>query len=329
MEQIRSWSTGMPLHAKSSLTSRWPDIPYAPWRETCTALHLYAQIVGKYRLARTPWVNHSWHATLYVDARGLSTSIIPDGPGGIEVSFDLLDHVVVGTAANGRTDRFALAPMSVADFHAQFLAMIAVLGGTPDFDGRPNEIPDPVPFTEDRRERPYDRDAVSRCFRALVEIDRVMKRFRTSYLGKVSPVHLFWGSLDMAVTRFSGRRAPLHPGGIPALPDAVTREAYSHEVSSAGFWFGGGAIDFPAFYSYAYPAPEGFSETRVEPEGAYYNAELGEFLLPYDAVRQAEVPEATLLAFLESTYAVAADLSGWDRRELECPLGEPGRPRPL
>jgi hypothetical protein len=219
--------------------------------------------------------------------------------------------------------------MSVAEFHARFLALIGGLGGTQEFDGRPNEIPDPIPFTEDRAERPYDRDAVSRFFQALVEVDHVMKRFRTSYLGKVSPVHLFWGSFDMAVTRFSGRRAPLHPGGIPALPDAVTREAYSHEVSSGGFWPGGGAIDFPAFYSYAYPAPEGFSEARIEPKAAYYSAELGEFLLPYDAVRQAEDPEATLLAFLESTYVAAAEVGGWDRSELECPPGEPRRPRPL
>ena len=319
----------MPMHTKSNSPSRWPDIPYPPWRETCAALHLYAQIVGKYRLARTPWVNHSWHATLYVTARGLSTSIVPDGPGGIEVSFDLLDHVVIGAAVDGRTGRFALAPMSAAEFHARFLALIAVLGGTPEFDGRPNELPDPVLFTEDRVERPYDREAVSRYFRVLVEIDRVMKRFRTSYLGKVSPVHLFWGSFDMAVTRFSGRRAPLHPGGVPALPDAVTREAYSHEVSSAGFWPGGGPIDFAAFYSYAYPAPEGFSEARIEPEAAYYDAELSEFLLPYDAVRQAQDPEETLLAFLRSTYAAAAKLGGWDRSELECAPGEPRRPRPL
>jgi hypothetical protein len=170
---------------------------------------------------------------------------------------------------------------------------------------------------------------VIRFFQALVEIDRVLKQFRTSYLGKVSPVHLFWGSFDMAVTRFSGRRAPLHPGGIPALPDEVTREAYSHEVSSVGFWPGGGAIDVPAFYSYAYPAPDGFLEARVAPEAAYYSAELGEFLLPYDAVRQAEDPEATLLAFLGSTYAAAAELGHWDRSELECPPGEPGRPRSL
>lgn len=319
----------MAMDATPSLASAWPDIPYLPWRETCKAFHLYTQIVGKYRLARTPWINHSWHATLYVSARGLSTSIIPDGPGGIEITFDLIDHALVGAAADGRTECFALAPMSVAAFHTRFRALIDALGGTSEFDGRPNEVADPIPFIDDRAERPYDRDAVMRFFQALVQIDRVLKQFRTSYLGKVSPVHLFWGSFDMAVTRFSGRRAPLHPGGVPALPDEVTREAYSHEVSSAGFWPGGGAIDVPAFYSYAYPAPNGFSEARVAPEAAYYSTVLGEFLLPYDAVRQAKDPEAMLLAFLESTYAAAAKLGGWDRHELECPLGEPGRPRPL
>jgi hypothetical protein len=219
--------------------------------------------------------------------------------------------------------------MSVADFHERFLALIGALGGTPKLHGKPNEIPDAIPFAQDVRQRPYDADAVSRFFLALAQADRVLKRFRTSYLGKVSPVHFFWGSFDLAVTRFSGRRAPLHPGGIPALPDEVTREAYSHEVSSAGFWPGGGAIDFPAFYSYAYPAPEGFSKASVEPPEAYYSDQLGEFLLPYDAVRQAPDPDAALLAFLESTYARAADLAGWNRGELECPRGVPGQPRPL
>lgn len=308
---------------------QWPDIPYEPWRETCSALHLYMQIVGKYRLARTPWVNHSWHATLYLDARGFTTSIVPNGPGGIEIAFDLIEHVVVGTATDGRTAQFALGPMSVATFHARFADMIEKLGGVAEFDGSPNEIPDPVRFVDDRAERPYDSDAVTRFFQASVAIDRVLKRFRTAFLGKVSPVHLFWGSFDLAVTRFSGRPAPLHPGGIPALPDNVTREAYSHEVSSAGFWPGGGPIDFPAFYSYAYPAPDGFADAHVEPEAAYFDKTLGEFLLPYDAVRGASDPEATLMAFLESTYRAAADLGGWDQQSLECTPGEPRRPRPL
>ena len=311
------------------MSAKWPDIPYSAWRETCSALHLYTQIVGKYRLARTPWVNHSWHATLYVDGRGFTTSPIPDGPGGIEIGFDLLGHAVTGAATDGRRAEFLLGPMSVAEFHARFLDLVRWLGGTPDFHGRPNEVPNPVPFADDRIERPYDADAVMRFFQATVAVDRVLKRFRTAYLGKASPVHLFWGSFDLAVTRFSGRTAPLHPGGVAGLPDEVTREAYSHEVSSAGFWPGGGAIDFPAFYSYAYPAPEGFADAHPAPDAAYFDKDLGEFLLPYDAVRRSSDPEATLMTFLESTYGIAADLGGWDRAALECPAGVPGRPRPL
>jgi hypothetical protein len=317
---------------KASVGARqpvWPEIPYPEWRETCAALHLYTQIVGKYRLARTPWVNHSWHATLYVNGRGLTTSLVPDGPGGIEIAFDLLDHAVIGTATDGGRTEFALAPMSVADFHAQCVDLIARLGGTAVFHGRPSEIPDPVPFRDDRKARPYDAQAVQRFFGALVAIHRVFGRFRTGFIGKVSPVHLFWGSFDLAVTRFSGRRAPLHPGGIPALPDDVTREAYSHEVSSAGFWPGGGGTEFPAFYSYAYPAPDGFADVKPSPETAYFDRKLGEFLLPYEAVRNADDPEAALMAFLESTYRAAADCGRWDRAALECPIGEPLRPRPL
>lgn len=305
----------------------WPEIPYGAWRETCSALHLYAQIVGKYRLARTPWVNHSWHATLYVNARGFGTSLVPDGPGGTEIAFDLIDHAVIGMATNGRTASFPLGPGSVADFHARFVDLLGEIDATPDFDGCPNEIPNPVPFRDDVAPRPYDADAVTRYFQACVAVERVFQHFRTGFLGKVSPVHLFWGSFDLAVTRFSGRRAPLHPGGIPALPDSVTCEAYSHEVSSAGFWPGGGGVDFPAFYSYAYPAPDGFAEARVAPGEAYFDNTLGEFLLPYEAVRRSSDPEATLMRFLESTYRAAADLAGWDRAALECQLGRPGIPR--
>jgi hypothetical protein len=209
------------------------------------------------------------------------------------------------------------------------LDLIGELGGTAQFDGRPNEVPNPVPFRDDRQTRPYDSDAVTRFFRAVVSINRVLYRFRTAYIGKVSPVHLFWGSFDLAVTRFSGRPAPLHPGGVPGLPDEVTREAHSHEVSSAGFWPGGGATDFPAFYSYAYPAPKGFNDAQPTPDAAYFDQSLGEFLLPYEAVRKSSEPEAMLIAFLQSTYRAAADLGGWDRKALECPIGEPLRPRPL
>lgn len=307
----------------------WPEIPYAAWRETCSALHLYTQVVGKYRLARTPWMNHSWHATLYVNARGLSTSLVPDGPGGIEIAFDLVDHAVVGSASDGRREQFALGPMSVATFEEKVRELVRGLGGDARFDGHPNEIPDAIPFADDRAERPYDADAVQRYFRALVAASQVLQRFRTSYLGKVSPVHLFWGSFDLAVTRFSGRRAPLHPGGVPGLPDAVTREAYSHEVSSAGFWPGGGGVDDAAFYSYAYPAPEGFSKASVLPAEARYMEGLGEFVLPYDAVRRSADPEAALMSFLESTYRAAADLGEWECAELECEIGVPLRPRPL
>ncbi len=307
----------------------WPDIPYGPWRETCEAMHLYTQVVGKYRLARTPWVNHSWHATLYVDGRGLTTSLIPDGPGGIEITFDLINHAVVGHATDGRTGHIALGPMSVADFNGRFQELVAALGGRPRRGGSPNEVPSPIPFDEDRATRPYDADAVRRFFGALVSVDRVLKRFRTGFLGKVSPVHLFWGSFDLAVTRFSGRGAPPHPGGVPNLPDDVTREAYSHEVSSAGFWPGGGGMEEPAFYSYAYPAPKGFDGAPVKPDAAVFNRALGEFVLPYDAVRRADDPEAALLAFLQSTYDAAADRGGWDREALDCRLGEPLTPRAL
>lgn len=307
---------------------RWPAIPYPEWRETCDALHLWAQIVGKYRLAHTPWLNHSWHATLYVNARGFTTSLVPDA-GGTEIAFDLIDHAVIGTNLAGRSSRFSLEPMSVARFHEQFVALLGELGASTDFNGIPNEVPEPVPFAQDRVERPYDAQAVTRFFHACASVERVFKRFRTAFLGKVSPVHLFWGSFDLAVTRFSGRRAPVHPGGVPGLPDDVTREAYSHEVSSAGFWAGGGGVDFPAFYSYAYPSPQGFAEAHIEPAAASFNSQLGEFILPYEAVRTAPDPEATLMAFLDSTYRAAADLGGWERTALECSIGEPRRPRPI
>ncbi len=307
----------------------WPSLDFAAWRDTGAALHLYTQIVGKYRLAHSPWVNHSWHATFYVNSRGLTTALIPDGVGGIEIHFDLVDHAVAAWSADGRTARFELGPMSVAEFHGRFVELVRELDGRPVFHGRPNEVIDAVPFTADRAPRPYDADAVSRFFQALVRIDRVLQRFRTGFIGKVSPVHLFWGSFDLAVTRFSGRPAPLHPGGVPNLPDEITREAYSHEVSSAGFWPGGGAIDYAAFYAYAYPATPGFSEATVAPAEAFYHEGLGEFVLPYDAVRASGDPEGTLLAFLDATYGAAAELGRWERRALDCPLGEPRRPRPL
>lgn len=310
------------------MTASWPDIPFEPWHETRTALQLYTQVVGKYRLARTPWLNHAWHATFYVDARGVTTSLIPDGPG-IEIQFDLMRHAVIGRSGDGRTAEIALGPMSVADFQARFGDLVTRLGGTPERGGRPSEMPDPVAFSDDHQARPYDADAVTRFFTALVAIDRVFHRFRTGFIGKVSPVHLFWGAFDLAVTRFSGRRAPLHPGGVPGLPDDVTREAYSHEVSSAGFWPGDATTRFPAFYSYAYPSPPGFADAPPGPAGAAFDPKLGEFVLPYDAVRRSADPAAMLMAFLDSTYRAAATLGHWDRDALECPIGQLKRPRPI
>ena len=308
------------------MSFEWPDIPYAPWRDTCSALHLYSQIVGKYRLARTPWINHSWHATLYVNARGLTTSLVPDGPGGVEICFDLVDHRVIGSATDGRTAQFPLAPMSVAEFHRRFRDLIGSLGGTPEFDGRPNEVPNPIPFVDDRAERPYAADAVTRFFRALVAVDQVLKRFRTGYLGKVSPVHLFWGSFDLAVTRFSGRRAPRHPGGIPALPGRGHARGIQPRGLVGGFLAGRRRRRFSR-RSIPTPIrpPEGFADARPGPEAAYFDKRLGEFLLPYDAVRRSSAPEATLMSFLSSTYQAAADLGGWDRAALECPLGRAGQ----
>jgi len=306
----------------------WPNIPYLEWQDSCSALHLYSQIVGKYRLARTPWVNHAWHATLYVDADGLTTGLIPDS-GGITIRFDLRAQRLVGTCISGERQGFDLEPMTVAEFDRRFKTLVRGLGGTPDYHRTPNELPNPVPFAEDKEQRPWDAEAVIRFHKSLATIDEVLKTFRTGFLGKVSPVHLFWGSFDLAVTRFSGRGAPRHPGGIPYLPDEVTQEAYSHEVSSAGFWPGGGGVDEPCFYSYAYPTPEQFSQAQVAPERAGWNDKLGEFILSYEAVRQASDPRSTLLEFLQSTYDAAADTGDWPSDSLECKTGVPGKPREL
>jgi Family of unknown function (DUF5996) len=313
----------------ADMTDVWPDIPFAPWKDTCVTLHLWTQIVGKYRLKRTPWVNHSWHATLYVTARGLTTSLIPAGDRGVQLDFDFIDHALIGAATDGARASFALEPMTVAEFYARFLALTDELGARIAFSDMPNEVPDAIPFASDTVHASYDADAVNRFWRALLQCDRVLKHFRTGFIGKASPVHFFWGSFDLAVTRFSGRRAPMHPGGIPGLPDAVTREAYSHEVSSAGFWPGGGPVDYPAFYSYAYPAPEGFASARIAPDDAVFDQAAGEFILPYGVVRSAPDPDQCLLSFLATTYDAAARLGSWDRAALECQLGIPGTPRPI
>lgn len=311
------------------MTERWPAIPYAPWAETCTHLQLMSQIVGKYRFAHSPWQNHSWHATLYPAARGFTTGPVFDNGHVFELVLDLIDHRLLGQCSDGTVKGFNLKPGTIASFTSEAKALIASLGGTPTFNGKPNEIPNALPFAQDHAERPYDADAANRFFRATLAASDVMQTFRTGFLGKVSPVHLFWGSFDLAVTRFSGRKAPRHPGGIPALPDAVTAEAYSHEVSSAGFWPGGNGMDEPAFYSYAYPGPQGFKDAQVKPAAAYFHETLGEFILPYEAVRTAADPEATLLAFLQSTYDAAADLGNWDRAALDCAVGKPRQPRAI
>jgi hypothetical protein len=307
----------------------WPPLPFEAWRGTAETLQLWSQIVGKVRLALTPWLNHSWHVTLYVSARGLSTALIPAGTEGLEIEFDFIAHALRIRTTRGEDARLPLAPGSVADFHAGLLAALSRLGFTVRINDMPNEMPAPTPFGEDHAPRPYDAAATHAFWRALLQIDRVFKLFRTRYLGKVSPVHFFWGSFDLAVTRFSGRRAPRHPGGVPYLPDDVVREAYSHEVSSAGFWPGGGAIDYPAFYAYAYPEPQGFRDVAVAPAAAFYHPGLREFILPYDAVREAADPDAALLAFLQSTYEAAAIRGGWERQALEGVEGRPGVPRPL
>ena len=275
----------------TALQIPWPELPTAAWRETYATLHLWTQIVGKIRLARAPWLNHSWHVTLYVTARGLTTSPIPDGIRTFQIDFDFIDHHLRISTSEGAARQFALSGKSVASFYAAVMVDLAELGIHIVIDETPNELPEPIRFSQDNQHASYDPDAVRRFFQILVNADRVFKHFRTGFLGKASPVHFFWGSFDLAVTRFSGRRAPRHPGGIPHLPDEVACEAYSHEESSAGFWPGSGAIDYPAFYSYAYPEPSGFRTTRVWPDAAFFSEALGEFILPYDAVRTAAAPD--------------------------------------
>src|ERR1700710_1870107 len=313
----------------SGIQHAWPELPYAPWRDTSETLQLWTQIVGKIRLARTPWLNHSWHVTLYVTARGLTTSPIPDGALSFQIDFDFIDHVLRIAASDGRQRQLPLAPQSVAAFYAAVIATLAELGIDITIDDKPNELPDPIRFGEDHVHASYDPDAAHRFWQVLRQIDCVFAQFRTAFLGKSSPVHFFWGSFDLAVTRFSGRRAPRHPGGVPNLPDAVAQEAYSHEVSSAGFWPGGGAIDYPAFYSYAYPEPAGFRTTRVRPDAAFFSEALGEFILAYDAVHTADDPDNALLDFLQSSYEAAANAAKWDRAALESSLGQPRSPRRL
>jgi len=309
-------------------TTRWPELPYAAWKDTCQTLQLWTQIVGKIRLARTPWLNHSWHVTLYVNARGLTTSPIPDGARTFQIDFDFIDHVLWLRTSDGHFRQVVLKPMTVAEFYGDVMHALSELGIAVKINGKPNEIPDAIPFAEDRVHAAYDRDYANRFWRVLSASNEVFAQFRTGFLGKASPVHFFWGSFDLAVTRFSGRRAPLFAGTAPGVAPIVMQEAYSHEVSSAGFWPGGAGAD-ASFYSYAYPEPHGFKNAPVAPAGASYSETLREFLLPYEVVRKASDPDAVLLAFLQSTYEAAANAAHWDRAALECAPGRAGVCRPV
>ncbi|MGA8548708.1 MAG: DUF5996 family protein [Stellaceae bacterium] len=297
-------------------TAQWPSLPFAEWRETCATLHRWTQVVGKIRLAQAPLINHWWQVPLYVTSRGLTTSPIPYGARSFQIDFDFIAHRLMIRTSDGRAEGLALRPLSVADFHGEVIERLKALGIEVRIWTTPVEIPDPIPFEQDRQHGAYDADYANRFWRILVQADRVLTAFRARFIGKASPVHFFWGSFDLAVTRFSGRRAPLHPGA-PNVADLVTREAYSHEVSSCGFWPGGAGFEQPMFYSYAYAEPAGFKDAPVRPAAASYAREMGEFILPYDAVRQAAAPDETLLDFLQSTYEAAATLAHWDRAALE------------
>ncbi len=300
-----------------SRSDAWPPLPLDAWADSCETLHMWTQIVGKIRLAQSPWMNHGWHVTLYVTARGLTTSPIAHGVRTFEIDFDFIGHRLAIQSSDGGVGSFGLEPQSVASFYKRLMKQLDDLELPVKIYARPNEVPDPIAFELDETHRAYDAEYVNRFWRVLVQADRIFKTFRARFIGKCSPVHFFWGAGDLAVTRFSGRPAPQHPGGIPHLPDRVTREAYSHEVSSCGFWPGGGAVPYAAFYSYAYPEPVGFSTATVGPADAFYSPDVREFILPYDVVRQSSSPDETLLTFLQSTYEAAANLAKWDRSALE------------
>ncbi len=295
----------------------WPALPFAEWKDTAATLHMWTQIVGKIRLTRSPWTNHSWHVTLYVTSRGLTTSPIPHGSHTFEIQFDFIDHQLVIDKSDGARRTIQLRPQSVAEFYRTVMKTLDDLRLSVTINTMPNEIENPIPFDQDEEHRSYDREYANRFWRVLLQSDRVFKEFRSRFCGKCSPVHFFWGSFDLAVTRFSGRPAPPHPGGVPHLSDEITREAYSQEVSSLGFWPGNAAMPTPVFYSYAYPEPPGFAQGIIQPDAAFYEAKLREFILPYDAVRGAEKPDEILLDFAQSAYDAASKLGKWDRTALK------------
>jgi hypothetical protein len=304
------------MASNNAVENDLPALPFDTWKDTLATLHMWTQVVGKVRLKLCPLVNHFWNVAFYLTARGLTSSAMPYQRGAIwgtfEVQFDFIDHQLSIESSNSRRVEIALKAESVAEFYKTFMAALTELGVIVKIWTTPCEIPDPIPFEQDHIHAAYDPEAVNKFWRILVWVDQILKEFRAGFLGKVSPVHFFWGSFDLAVTRFSGRRAPERPGA-----DSITREAYSHEVSSAGFWPGGGDIQGPAFYSYAAPEPSGFAQQHVRPAAAFYHPQLKEFLLMYDDLRASPSPEAALMEFLQSTYAAAADLGKWDRRALE------------
>lgn len=303
------------LISTRSTGDEWPELPLSRWSETATTLHLWTQIIGKVRLVCTPWTNHSWHVPLYVTARGLTTSPIPHPEKTFEAEFDFVSHEIVIRAVDGSSGSISLESMTVSGFYSSVMQLLRDTGIDVQINTMPCEIPDATPFEDDMVNKTYDPEYAGRFWRSLVHADRIFKEFRSGFVGKCSPVHFFWGGFDLAVSRFSGREAPRHPAGVPGMPDWVAREAYSHEVSSVGFWPGGNGYD-AMFYAYAYPEPEGFADA-VSFAPSFYSKEMGEYLLPYEAVRTADSPAEMLLDFLQATYDAAADLGGWDRRALE------------
>lgn len=299
-------------------STAWPTLPVSDWADTIEAIHLWTQMVGKIRLGYSPWLNHSWSVPLYVSTRGLRTSMIPFGTDAAELEFDFGAHELSVHTTTGLRASIPLQTGSVSDFYQQVLDAMAEVGMPVSINPMPNEIPDATRFDQDTAVRPYDPSHAKALWQALVQADRVFSRFRADFKGKASPVHFFWGSFDLATTRFSGRTAPPHPGGMPNFPDDVAREAYSHELTSVGFWPGNRDAPEPIFYSYAYPTPDGFSAATVEPAEATWLDDLGEFALPYQAVATAEDPDATLASFFAATHAAAAELADWNRDDLEC-----------
>jgi hypothetical protein len=310
------------MNTSENSNQNWPDIPFTDWKETIYTVQLWLQIAGKIRLKKMPWTNHSWHVTLYVSPHGLTTGSIPYENGIFQIDFDFNNHQLLISTSNGQNEKVGLYPRTVASFYHELFAKLKSMNIDVSIYAVPNEVEPAIPFKEDETHQSYDKDKMRLFWQALVNAHNVFTRFRARFVGKCSPVHLFWGAFDLAVTRFSGRKAPLHQGGMPNIPLRVMQESYSHEVSSCGFWPGSEQFPMPAFYSYCYPTPAAFGEQKVQPEEAFYSKEMGEFLLPYDVVRLSPNPEETLLQFMQSTYEAAAATGYWDREKLEYDFSE-------